>query len=111
MYVITKKENHEIYGFDERLEYWSNGYPVLMPQNMAYVASSVYVNEVDSIPDYVKPAQHCYTEADGFYENPDYIPPSENPYGISDKLLRRIQEDTAAQVMADVAAKGVTAGE
>ena len=111
MYLITRKETNVVLNWDEKLKYWNNGYPVLMPQNIAYIADISNVFEISEVPAEVEPKKYCYTEEQGFFENPDYVPPRENPYGISDGLLTQIQEDTAAQVMADVAAKGVTAVE
>lgn len=109
MYLITEKETNVVQDWDEQLKYWSNGYPVLMPKNIAFVVNKVNVLEVSEVPAEVEPKKYCYTTEQGFYENPDYEPP--NPYRIPDALLTQIQEDTAAQVMADVAAKGVTAVE
>lgn len=111
MYLITDKNNNVVKAWDEELSFWDNGYPLLLPSNVAYIKERVKVNEVAEVPEEVIPQKYCYTEENGFFENPDYIPPAQTPYNISDEKYEKIKEDISAQVMVDVAAKGVTAVE
>lgn len=109
MILITDKDTNVILNIGEGVKYWDNGYPVLLPQEAAYIKEEVNVYEAD-IPEGVEPYKNCYTEKDGFFDNPNYISPN-NPYGVPNEIVDKIQEDTAAQIMTDVASKGVTAVE
>lgn len=104
-YLITNKETNEVMRWGDKLDYLSNGYPRLIDENVAFVANMVNVHEVESVPVEVSSLKYCYTEEQGFYENPNYVEP--NPYGIPDELLQQIQDDTAAQIVQEVAEEGI----
>lgn len=76
MYLITRKENNAVIQSGERLEYVSNGYPRLVNEDVAYPNWAVCVYEIDNIPNDISPEKWCYTEADGFYPNPNWHEPS-----------------------------------
>ena len=93
MFVITTKEDmgYIILRIGEILDYMSNGYPRLVNENVAFVKENVNVHEVSEVPSEVIPEKYCYTEADGFYINPNWVEPDPtNTYGIPDETYHAI---------------------
>ena len=76
MYVICKKTSNAVLGHDTSIKYWENGYPFLVNLKVAYPSSDVNVYEVAELPQDVEAEKWCYTEADGFYPNPNWHEPS-----------------------------------
>ena len=77
--VISNIENNELIAIGILKEYWSNGYPVIIDMNgqeCAYPTNFTTMYEVEKIPENIEPYKYCYTEADGFYENPNWIDPA-----------------------------------
>ena len=101
MFLITIKEDNSnrIRMMGKRLDYMANGYPRLIDENVAFPTEMVDVHEVESVPDEVIPEKYCYTEADGFYLNPNYVEPdATNTYGIPDETYHTIINDITTEV-------------
>ena len=77
MFIVTNKTTNAVQGYSKTIHYWSNGYPVLDDIPCAYVKDTANVYEVSEIPEGVTAYKYCYTEADGFYLNPDWIEPEQ----------------------------------
>lgn len=100
MYLIIVKEDNRIIAMGKALDYMSNGYPRLVNENVAFVKEDVDVHEVESVPSEVIPEKYCYTEADGFYINPNYVEPdATNTYGIPDETYHQILDDYTMQLI------------
>lgn len=95
MYIAVSRDKNVFVGRSERIEKWENGYPVFPDLNRAYIPERFFIYET-GIPAGVTEYKYCYTPIDGFYENPNYTEP--NRYGISDSLLRKIKDDTIAEI-------------
>lgn len=99
MYIITLKENNIIMMMGKALDYMSNGYPRLIDEDIAFPSGMVNVHEVLEVPTEVIPNKYCYTEADGFYINPNWVEPdSTNTYGIPDETYHAIINDLTSEV-------------
>lgn len=94
MYLITDKNSNTIFAYGKKLEYQSNGYPLLVEEKMAFNIDIVNVHEVETVPAEVIPEKYCYTAEQGFYLNPDYVEPDPtNTYGIPDETYHAIIDD------------------
>ena len=102
MYLILDKTSHTVWNYDTEMEYQANGYPCLLNEKGPTPDGGVDVKEVTELPEYVEPMKYCYTEEDGFYENPNYIEPPENPYGIPDELVEQIKNNTVEEIRQEV---------
>lgn len=92
MFILT--DNNEVYTYSgKKLEYWSNGYPVI--DGMAFSCDNHTVHEIDSIPDEVDILKYCYNEKTGFYINTDWVAPIKpsNQYGVPDDIFDLIIDD------------------
>ena len=99
MYLIIVKEDNRITAMGKTLDYMSNGYPRLIDENVAFPTELVNVYEVSEVPSDVIPEKYCYTEADGFYINPDWVEPDPtNTYGIPDETYHAIINDLTSEV-------------
>ena len=99
MILLTDINTNVVREWDETIETWSNGYPYLPGKRTAFVSGTVNIIEVDSVPEEVIPEQYCYTEADGFYPNPNYREPDpfDNPQysaGYEQALLDLMELET-----------------
>ena len=72
MFIITGKQNNEIFGICKELKYWDNGYPLNVDANTAYPIEIVNVYEVETVPEEVVEGKYCYTPERSFYENKDW---------------------------------------
>lgn len=108
MYIIVRKEDNTISGIGKFLDYLDNGYPRLVEEDIAFVSEQVNVFEVDSIPAEVIPAKYCYTEAEGFYINPNWKEPNpDNTYeGVSDEVFEQILSDYREKLAGEAADNG-----
>lgn len=105
MYITVRKQDKSIVNILKNIEEFDNGimelqgdgsrFVILNGSGLELFGGKIY-NEIPDLPEYVEPEKYCYTEADGFYPNPNYEEP--NPYGISDDLLKQIKEDTITEV-------------
>lgn len=112
MYLVTNKINNNVMGFDDELTYWNNGYPFLVNEKLAFVPNDVIIYENVEISTEIKlnPSKYCYTEGEGFYENPNYIEPDPtNTYGIPDELFNQIKADYREQIAQEVSENGYNA--
>lgn len=100
MYVITLKDSNELIMHGEKLDYMSNGYPILVNENTAFPNHMVDVHSIENMPEDVEDGKYCYTEEDGFWLNLNYGEP--NPYGIPNELVEQIKNDAIAQVQEGV---------
>lgn len=99
MYIITLKENSIIMMMGEALDYMSNGYPRLVDEDIAFPIDMVNVHAVSEVSPEVIPEKYCYTEAKGFYINPNYIEPDPtNTYDIPDETYHAIINDLTSEV-------------
>ena len=96
MYVVTQTDLNIVLDVCADIEYLDNGYPCNSETKVSYVVGFVNVNVVDEIPDGVERIKYCYTPAEGFYKNPNYVEPSK--YGIPDALVEQIKNDAIAEV-------------
>ena len=100
MFIITGKEDNVIINSGESLDYMSNGYPRLTDKNIAFPDWMVDVHEVDSIPDDVVEGKYCYTKADGFYLNQNWVEPDpSNIYNIPDEIYHQIIDDYTMEIL------------
>lgn len=99
MYIITNSEDNIIIANGKHLDYMINGYPRLIDENVAFPTELVNVYVVSEVPSEVIPEKYCYTEAEGFYINPDWIEPDPtNTYGIPDETYHAIINDLTSEV-------------
>ena len=91
MIIVINKIDNVFIAFGEKLNYMNNGYPRLVNENVAFPTEMVNVFEEVTIPSGVEPNKYCYTESEGFTENPNYVEP--NKYNIANELLETIQAD------------------
>lgn len=101
MFIITTKEDNSniVMMIGEALDYMSNGYPRLVNENVAFPIDMVNIHEVLEVPTEVIPDKYCYTEADGFYINPNWVEPDPtNTYGIPDETYHAIINDLTSEV-------------
>ena len=108
MYIISNKIDNEILGLGKTLDYLDNGYPRLVEEDVAFVLDAVNVFEADSIPEGVEPVKYCYTEAEGFYINPNWKEPNpDNTYeGVSDEVFEQILSDYREKLAGEAADNG-----
>ena len=91
---------------------WSNGYPVLIEENVAFPPETVNIYQNVEVSDEVKsnPSKYCYTPEQGFYKNPNYVEPDPaNTYGIPDELFNQIKSDYREQIAQEVSENGYNA--
>lgn len=91
---------------------WSNGYPVLIEENVAFVPGNINIYQNVEVSDEIKsnPSKYCYTSEQGFYKNPNYIEPDPaNTYGIPDELFNQIKSDYREQIAQEVSENGYNA--
>lgn len=83
MFILTNENVAFISGETIELGRWENDstqdtYKITNGDNTQYaVVANFELHEVESLPEDFEANKYCYTEADGFYANPDYIEPSE----------------------------------
>lgn len=90
MYIITDSSDSRVINYGAKLDYLSNGYPRLIDENVAFILDMVNVYEVTEIPQEVESEKWCYTEADGFYPNPNWHEPSAYdlaPHDVVDAII------------------------
>ena len=97
MIIIVNKTDHVFMAFGKKLDYMSNGYPRLVDENIAFPTEMVNVFEGVTIPSGVETNKYCYTESEGFTENPNYVEP--NKYNIANELLETIQADYTEELI------------
>ena len=73
MYLIVS--NEMILDICETIITWDNGCIESSRTHIGYSPKDVVTFKVEEIPENIEPYKYCYTEADGFYENPDWIDP------------------------------------
>ena len=106
MTIITDAQSGTIIALGELKEFWPNGYPIITDSNgnsIAYPPDFTIMYENVEVPSDVTPEKYCYTPEDGFYLNPDYREPENNPYGIPDELYDTIRDEAVAQIEREVA--------
>ncbi len=90
MYILTNNKN-EIIAISkvcERIEEYRN--IKLDDHNIAYAPDEIInIYEVDTVDESVAEQKYCYTEADGFYENPSYVEPV-NPNAEMEALQEQV---------------------
>ena len=92
--AVTKSGN-------SNLGTWSNGYPVLREENIAFPPETVNIHQNVEVSDEIKlnPSKYCYTSEQGFYENPNHVEPDPtNTYGVSDDVYHQIIDDYTAEI-------------
>lgn len=108
MFIITGKNDSAIFGYGENLEYLENGYPTLVDYNIAWNPNDVTIQEISSVPDEVEVGKYCYTEAEGFYINPNWKEPNpDNTYeGVPDEVFEQILSDYREKLAEEVSSNG-----
>ena len=108
MFIITGKNDSAIFGYGENLEYLENGYPTLVDYNIAWNPNDVIIQEVSSVPEQIEVGKYCYTGAEGFYINPNWVEPNpDNTYeGVSDEVFEQILSDYREKLAEEVAGNG-----
>ena len=98
MFIITEKEHNIIIMMGKELDYMEvNGYPRLVEEDVAFPTEMVNVHEVETVPEEVEDGKYCYTEAEGFYANPDWREP--NPYNVTEEVYNAIIDDYTATLI------------
>lgn len=98
MYILTNKNNEiiAISNICERIEEYRN--IKLDDHNYAYAPDeTINIYEVDIVDESVCESKYCYTEADGFYVNPNYVEPVD-PNAEMEALKEQITELQLAMV-------------
>ena len=92
-YIITNEDNVivDISNTYERNEEYRN--IILDDHNIAYGPDEVLNAIQINIPTGVEIQKYCYTENDGFYENPNYVEP---PKPIEERM--NIAEDSITEI-------------
>lgn len=74
-------------------------YRIKNGETYQYAVLAFELHEVESLPEDFVPNKYCYTEAEGFYINPDYAEPDlTNTYGVSDDVYHQIIDDYTAEI-------------
>lgn len=78
MYIITNKEN-VIIAISNTAEVNEETRNIILDNyNIAYAPNEMpNIYENVEVPEEVEIQKYCYTEAEGFYKNPDYIAPAQ----------------------------------
>lgn len=77
MFLITSKKDKRITDISTTIGYETNGNIILDNGTQIGCFREVDVHEVEEIPAGIVTEKYCYTEADGFYVNPNYVEPKE----------------------------------
>ncbi|MEY8366099.1 hypothetical protein AALA22_10725 [Anaerovoracaceae bacterium 41-7] len=101
MYVITLKDSNELIMHGEKLDYMSNGYPILVNENTAFPNHMVDVHSIENMPEDIEDGKCCYTPEKGFYENPNWREP--NKYGLADEQIAEIEQGYRDRLAQEVA--------
>ena len=102
MFIIKQTNTNIVLDSSDTIEYQSNNYPVVRPGTdyaLAYYPDGIEVIEVESVPKDFVSKKYLYTD-NSFVLNSEYTGP--NKYGISDKLLEQIKNDTITEVQQEV---------
>lgn len=94
MYIITSKHDNSLIELGNGLIYLDNGYPCLIDKNISFIPSEIVINETADVPQGVEPVKYCYTEAEGFYPNPNWHEPSAYDLAPQDVVDAIIDEYT-----------------
>lgn len=98
MYILTNNKNEiiAISNICERIEEYRN--IKLDDHNIAYAPDEIInIYEVQSVDEGVCEQKYCYTEAEGFYVNPNYVEPVD-PNAEMEALKEQITELQLAMV-------------
>lgn len=83
MFILTNENVVFTHGETIELGRWENDntqdtYRIKNGDNYQYaVTANFELHEVETLPEDYESNKYCYTEADGFYANPDYVEPKE----------------------------------
>lgn len=83
MFILTNENVVFAHGEAIELGRWENDstqdtYRITNGDNYQYaVVSNFEIHEVEALPADYESNKYCYTEADGFTPNPDYVEPTE----------------------------------
>lgn len=75
MYIITSTNNNKVLIISPTLEYLSNGNALVNNGTLAiakYLIENVYEKAENDISAEVIPNKYCYTEAEGFFIDPNW---------------------------------------
>lgn len=89
MFLITSKKDKRITDISETIGYETNGNIILDNGTQIGCFREVDVHEVEEIPEEVCTEKYCYTEADGFYVNENYVEPV-NPNAEMEALQEQV---------------------
>ena len=83
MFILTNENVVFTHGETIELGRWENDntqdtYRIKNGDNYQYaVTANFELYEVEALPEDYESNKYCYTEANGFYTNPDYVEPKE----------------------------------
>ena len=99
MQILTNNKAVFISGETIERGTWENDpsretYRIKNGDNYQYaVIADFGLYEVETLPDDFEPNKYCYTEADGFYLNPDYEEPvSPEEQSVIDGVMQEVSE-------------------
>lgn len=75
-FIVVNKHDDRVLGFGNQLDYLENGYPHLVEEDTSYPVNFVNVFEVEEMPENYVEGKYFYTEAEGFKEDPNWEPPT-----------------------------------
>ena len=76
MKYLIMGQGNEIIHISDTIGYQENGNPLVDNGTLAIAAILVdRVVEVETVPDGVVASKYCYSDTDGFYENPNWVEP------------------------------------
>ena len=104
MKIIVKKETNEILAITEKIEFQSNGNPVVVKDGSKVAFIAAMCKEFDDklftdadVTEEIKPLKYCYTQTEGFYLNPNWEEP--NKYNLPNETVQTIKDDTVAELI------------
>lgn len=97
MFLIISKKDKRITDISTTIGHETNGNIILDNGTQIGCFREVDVHEVAEIPEGVCTEKYCYTEADGFYVNPNYIEPVDKKAEM-EQLKEQITELQLAMV-------------
>lgn len=110
MYIITNENNVIMFLGNTRGKTSDGRRYFYEDSNGSRVAFAIEHNEyvIESVPSEVIPEKYCYTEAEGFYINPNWKEPNpDNTYeGVSDEVFEQILSDYREKLAGEAAGNG-----
>ena len=101
MFIIIEKETKIIVNYDDKIEYQTNGYPVIKKDGglgVAYPTLIYDIAEVESIPEDFAIGKYLF-ENSQFTLNPKWVDPDpSNTFDVPDDVYMAIKEHAIQEV-------------